>query len=67
VVTVGKETRNHSNVALAGGDPIILRGLKSWGGDWNVINTRIRDVLIYNVPIHMRANYDYIKGSAFVF
>lgn len=67
VVTVGKETRNHSNVALAGGDPIILRGLKSWGGDWNVINTRIRDVLIYNVPIHMRATYDYIKGSAFVF
>lgn len=67
VVTVGKETRNHSNVALAGGDPIILRGLKSWGGDWNVINTRIRDVLIYNVPIHMRAFYDDLKGSAFVY
>jgi L-ascorbate metabolism protein UlaG (beta-lactamase superfamily) len=67
VVTVGKETRNHSNVALAKGDPIILRGLKSWGSDWNVINTRVRDVLIYNVPIHMRAAYDDIKGSAFVF
>jgi L-ascorbate metabolism protein UlaG (beta-lactamase superfamily) len=67
VVTVGKETRNHSNVGLAKGDPIILRGLKSWGRDWNVINTRIRDVLIYNVPIHMRAFYDDIKGSAFVF
>ncbi|UCE55166.1 MAG: MBL fold metallo-hydrolase [Desulfobacterales bacterium] len=67
VVTVGKETRNHSNVALAKGDPIILRGLKSWGSEWNVINTVVRDVLIYNVPIHMRATYDYIKGSAFVF
>ena len=67
VVTVGKETRNHSNVELARGDAIILRGLKSWGGDWNVINTLVRDVLIYNVPIHMRAMYDYIKGSAFVF
>jgi len=67
VVTVGKETRNHSNVELAKGDPIILRGLKSWGSDWNVINTLVRDVLIYNVPIHMRATYDYIKGSAFVF
>jgi L-ascorbate metabolism protein UlaG (beta-lactamase superfamily) len=67
VVTVGKETRNHNNVALAKGDPIILRGLKSWGGGWNVINTRVRDVLIYNVPIHMRAAYDEIKGSAFVF
>jgi hypothetical protein len=31
VVTVGKETRNHSNVALAKGNPLILRGLKSWG------------------------------------
>lgn len=67
VVTVGKETRNHSNVGLAKGDPIILRGLKSGGADWNVINTVVRDVLIYNVPIHMRAAYDYIKGSAFVF
>ena len=67
VVTVGKETRNHSNVELARGDPIILRGLKSWGADWNVINTLVRDVLIYNVPIHMRATYDYIKGSAFVY
>jgi L-ascorbate metabolism protein UlaG (beta-lactamase superfamily) len=67
VVTVGKETRNHSNVALAKGDPIILRGLKSWGDEWNVINTLFRDVLIYNVPIHMRAPYDYRKGSAFVF
>ena len=66
-VTVGKETRNHNNVALAKGDPIILRGLKSGGSDWNVINTLVRDVLIYNVPIHMRATYDYIKGSAFVF
>jgi L-ascorbate metabolism protein UlaG (beta-lactamase superfamily) len=66
-VTVGKETRNHNNVALAKGDPLILRGLKSGGDDWNVINTRIRDVLIYNVPIHMRAAYDEIKGSAFVF
>jgi hypothetical protein len=67
VVTVGKETRNHSNVGLAKGDPIILRGFKSWGSEWNVINRLIRDVLIYNVPIHMRAAYDYIKGSAFVF
>ncbi len=67
VVTVGKETRNHSNVGLAKGDPIILRGLKSWGSEWNMINTTIRDVLIYNVPIHMRASYDYLRGSAFVF
>ena len=67
VVTVGKETRNHNNVALANGEPLILRGLKSWGLDWNEINTTFRDVLIYNVPIHMRTWYEFRKGSAFVF
>ena len=67
VVTVGKETPNHSNVSLAKGDPLILRGLKSWGVEWNEINTVFRDVLIYNVPIHMRAPEEFIKGSAFVF
>jgi len=67
VVTVGKETPNHSNVSLAKGDPLILRGLKSWGVEWNEINTVFRDVLIYNIPIHMRAPEEFIKGSAFVF
>lgn len=67
VVTVGKETRNHSNVALVNGDPLILRGLKPWGIEWNEINTTFRDVLIYNVPIHMRTWYEFRKGSAFVF
>jgi L-ascorbate metabolism protein UlaG (beta-lactamase superfamily) len=67
VVTVGKETRNHSNVGLVKGDPLILRGLESWGLEWNEINATIRDVLIYNVPIHMRTWYELRKGSAFVF
>jgi hypothetical protein len=67
VVTVGKETRNHSNVALAKGDPLILRGQKLGGREWNQINTFFRDVLIYNVPINVRAPYEYLKGSAFVF
>lgn len=67
VVTVGKETPNHSNVSLAKGNPLILRGLKSWGVEWNEINTVFRDVLIYNIPIHMRAPEEFIKGSAFVF
>jgi len=67
VVTVGKETRNHSNVALANGNPLILRGLTSWGGEWNEINTLFRDVLIYNVPIHVRAPIEFIRGTAFVF
>ena len=67
VVTVGREQRNHNNVGLAKGDPLILRGLKSWGIGCNEINTTFRDVLIYNVPIHMRAWHEFVKGSAFVF
>jgi len=67
VVTVGREHRNHNNVGLAKGSPIVLRGLKEGGLDWNEINTTFRDVLIYNVPVHMRAPHRFIKGSAFVF
>ena len=43
------------------------RGLKPETLEWNNINITFRDVLIYNVPIHTRAPYDFLKGSAFVF
>ena len=46
VVTVGREHGNHNNVGLAKGNPLILRGLKEGGSDWNQINTTFRDVLI---------------------
>ena len=67
VVTVGKETPNHSNVRMVRGDPLILRGLLDWGYDWNEINTFFRDVLIYNVPVSVRAFEEFGKGAAFVF
>ena len=68
VITVSKDTSNHGSVDIANGDPLILWGQDSWGLKWNEINTFFRDVLIYNVPIHMRSNwYDFMRGSAFVF
>jgi len=67
VVTVGREHGNHNNVGLAKGDPLILRGLKSWGVDWSEVNVTFRDVLIYNVPIHTRSWQETLKGAAFVF
>jgi len=68
IVTVGREHGNHNNVGLARGDPLVLRGLDSYGLEWGEVNTTFRDVLVYNVPIHMRTWYDdYVKGSAFVF
>jgi len=69
VVTVGREHGNHNNVALAKGKPVVLRGLKEGGEDWNTINYTYRDVLIYNIPIHQRGvpgNLS-MRGSAFVF
>ena len=70
VVTVGREHRNHNNVELARGSPLVLRGLKEGTTEWNDIQLTFRDVLIYNVPIHQRGYLEYersLKGAAFVF
>lgn len=68
VVTVGKEMFNHNAVQIVLGQPLILRGLKNYGADWNKINTTFKDTLIYNVPIHQNAEFiEGIHGSAFVF
>ena len=68
VVTVGKEMFNHNAVQIVQGSPLILRGLKNYGADWNLVSTTVKDVLIYNVPIHQNAEFiQGIHGSAFVF
>lgn len=68
VVTVGKEQFNHNAVQIVLGNPVILRGLKNYGAGWNTISTSVKDVFIYNVPIHQNAEFiQGIHGSAFVF
>lgn len=68
VVTVGKEMFNHNAVQIVLGNPLILRGLKNYGADWNRVSTSFKDTLIYNVPIHQNAEFiEGIHGSAFVF
>jgi len=70
IVTVGREHRNHNNVELAKGNPIVLSGLKEGTSEWNDIHLTFRDVLIYNVPVHQRGYMEYersLKGAAFVF
>jgi L-ascorbate metabolism protein UlaG (beta-lactamase superfamily) len=68
VVTVGKEMFNHNAVQIVLGNPLILRGLKNYGADWNRVSTSFKDTLIYNVPIHQNAEFiEGIQGSAFVF
>ena len=67
-VTVGKEMYNHNAVDIVLGKPLILRGLKDFGADWNKVSISVKDVFIYNVPIHQNAEIqEGIKGSAFVF
>ena len=67
-VTVGKEMFNHNAVEIVLGKPLILRGLKNYGADWNKISMSFKDTFIYNVPIHQNAeSLEGIKGSAFVF
>ena len=68
VVTVGKEMFNHNAVQIVLGNPLILRGLKNYGADWNKVSMTFKDTLIYNVPIHQNAEFiEGIHGSAFVF
>jgi hypothetical protein len=70
VITIGREHGNHNNAGLAKGNPVVLRGMRDGGEEWNQINLTFRDVLIYNVPVHQRAAPAYpgsLKGSAFVF
>ena len=56
VVTVGKEMYNHNAVQIVQGNPLVLRGLKNYGADWNLINTSVKDTFIYSVPIHQNAD-----------
>ena len=68
VVTVGKEMFNHNAVQIVLGNPLILRGLKNYGADWNKVSMTFKDTLIYNIPIHQNAEFiEGIHGSAFVF
>ena len=59
---------NHNAVQIVLGHPLILRGLKNYGAEWNTISTNVKDTFIYNVPIHQNAEFiEGIHGSAFVF
>ena len=68
VVTVGKEMFNHNAVQIVRGNPLILRGLKNYGADWNKVSMSFKETFIYSVPIHQNAEFiEGIHGSAFVF
>lgn len=68
VVTIGREHPNHNDIALARGNPVILRGLIHFGADWNRVSMNIRDLFIYSIPIYQNGvDGGFLKGAAFVF
>jgi L-ascorbate metabolism protein UlaG (beta-lactamase superfamily) len=68
VVTVGREHFNHNYVQLVQGKPVVLRGLKNYGAEWNKVSLSFKDIFIYNVPVYQNAaSTDAIRGAAFVF
>jgi L-ascorbate metabolism protein UlaG (beta-lactamase superfamily) len=68
VVTVGREHFNHNYVQLVQGKPVVLRGLKNYGAEWNKVSLSFKDAFIYNIPVYQNAaSTDAIRGAAFVF
>src|ERR687896_1815605 len=65
VVTVGREHFNHNYVQLVEGKPLILRGLKNYGAEWNKVSLSFKDIFVYNVPVYQNAaSTDAIRGAA---
>ena len=68
VVTIGREHYNHNFIELVRGNPVILRGLRDYGIEWNKVSTSFKDIFVYNVPIYQYAgSTSSIKGAAFVY
>ncbi len=60
-VLVSHEHSDHSNVGLATGSPLILRGLTSNG--WNTIDQQVKDVRIYSVSPASPVYHDNQQGA----
>lgn len=69
VVTISHEHFDHTNVGLAKGEPMVLRGLNKDLKSWQKHNRRFGDVLIKNIGVY----HDEVQGkerglnSVFVF
>ncbi len=50
IVTVSHEHGDHNDADGVAGSPVILRGLKAGGADWNSISYGMKDVRITSLP-----------------
>jgi L-ascorbate metabolism protein UlaG (beta-lactamase superfamily) len=60
-VLVSHEHGDHSNVGLATGSPLILRGLSSTG--WNTIDQMVKDIRLYSVSPANPVYHDNQQGA----
>lgn len=65
-VTVSNDHFTHNNVGAVGGDPLILRGI-TLEQTWNPIQTRVKDIVIVNLPSQRGFDYGEVANSIFVF
>ncbi len=65
-VTVSNDHYTHNNVGAVGGDPLILRGI-TLEQTWNPISTRVKDILIVNLPSQRGFEWGEVANSIFVY
>lgn len=65
-VTVSNDHYTHNNVDAVGGSPRILRGI-TLQQRWNPVRTRVKDMVIVNLPSQRSFGYGNIANSIFVF
>lgn len=67
IVTISHEHKDHNNAAMAKTKPVILRGLKDNGKDWERINYKMKDVEIVSIPSYHDANKGADRGKNTIF
>ena len=65
-VTVSNDHYTHNNIGAVGGDPLILRGI-TLEQTWNPISTRVKDILIVNLPSQRGFEWGQVANSIFVY
>ncbi len=65
-VTVSNDHYTHNNIGAVGGDPLILRGI-TLEQTWNPISTRVKDILIVNLPSQRGFEWSQVANSIFIY
>jgi len=67
IVLVSHEHFDHNYVQMAEGKPVVLRGLKDNGADWNNVNYQDKGVKITTIPVYHDKNKGAERGKNAMF